>query len=522
MVVSRLPHLFISFSTGHGHAVPIICLARRLIDMPNALVGSDVTPGLRCIVTIATANSYVDELVATGLISSPDESGVIFRGSYGEVRIAKLYDLPQVNPQEDDKYPPNGFQCYIESAHQTGIAIERYLREQQQNPDKGYPITTVLLDTFIVRSCPKTPNAELPFYIILTTGFSTSPDTMYPLPPLDMKAGVSYDQDVRMDSISSDDFGIIFGQRQRVATLLPEFRGFLWNTVDGIEGNILRTSKLWQANYPGVPVHFLGPLNWIDSVDSTVPSIATSTPTLAQLDKRLQKQHAIDAYVQQWMDRQDDTSVLFVAFGSVTVTTAEQKIEQLRGLSATGRPILWVLRGNMGPILPYVQNIPGLPEGILLVRSNIKVGEKFGEIVIVPWAPQRAILAHRATAAFLTHCGWNSTMESLMYARPTIGWPGFCDQSDSADLLKRLGVGINFPNTSAPTVGPVPSMESGRLVLHNEITERINELFAPENFPKFVENAKRYSLIMRSAWNIPDGSSYRALQDFCNDIVASL
>ncbi|KAL1925114.1 uncharacterized protein VTP21DRAFT_4768 [Calcarisporiella thermophila] len=106
MVVSRIPHLFISFSTGHGHAVPIICFARRLIDMPNALAGSDVTPGLRCIVTIATVNSYVDDLVATGLISSPDENGVIFRGSYGEVRLAKLYDLPKVDPQEDDKYLP--------------------------------------------------------------------------------------------------------------------------------------------------------------------------------------------------------------------------------------------------------------------------------------------------------------------------------------------------------------------------------------------------------------------------------
>ncbi|KAL1914278.1 uncharacterized protein VTP21DRAFT_9059 [Calcarisporiella thermophila] len=516
MVVPRVPHLFISFSTGHGHAVPILSFARRLINTPNALSDTGATHGHKILVTIAIVDTFADELVATGFIPSPDEHAVILRGSYGEVRLVKLHDLLVIDPQKDGKYPSKGFQCYIESARQTGSAIERYLREQQ-NPNNLHPVTAVILDTFIVRSCPKTPNAGLPFYIIMTTGFSTSPDTMFPLPPLDMKADVPYDQDVRMDSISPDNFGLIFAQRHRAATLLPECRGFLWNTVDGIEGDILQTSKVWQANYPGVPVRFLGPLNWIDSVDNSVPSTASSAAT-AQKDSRLQKQQAIDAYVRQWMDSQEDASVLFVAFGSVTVTTPEQKVEQLRGLISSGRRILWVLRGSMEPIFPYVQNHPGIPEGMLVAHSNIKVGDKPGEVVIVPWAPQRDILAHRATAAFLTHCGWNSTMEALMYARPTLGWPGFCDQADSANFLKKLGVGINFPDTAAPVVGPVPSMESARVVPHDEITERINELFASENFPQFVANAKKYSLAMRSAWNIPDGSSYLALVNFVAEL----
>ncbi|GKE35040.1 7-deoxyloganetic acid glucosyltransferase-like protein [Tanacetum coccineum] len=47
---------------------------------------------------------------------------------------------------------------------------------------------------------------------------------------------------------------------------------------------------------------------------------------------------------------------------------------------------------------------------------------------IVNWAPQEDVLAHRAIGGFLTHCGWNSTLESIVQGFPMICWPFYVDQ----------------------------------------------------------------------------------------------
>jgi len=58
-------------------------------------------------------------------------------------------------------------------------------------------------------------------------------------------------------------------------------------------------------------------------------------------------------------------------------------------------------------------------------------------------APQIGVLSHLSTGGFLSHCGWNSTIESILHGVRMIAWPLFAEQKMNAFLLvKEMKVGI--------------------------------------------------------------------------------
>ncbi|XP_075107688.1 UDP-glycosyltransferase 83A1-like [Nicotiana tabacum] len=116
-----------------------------------------------------------------------------------------------------------------------------------------------------------------------------------------------------------------------------------------------------------------------------------------------------------WLDKQAPKSVIYVAFGS-TSRFSQQQVEELAlGLELMNRPFLWVAWSGLG-------------NGSFALYSS-----DFSERVakrgkIVEWAPQEMVLAHPSIACFVTHCGWNSTMESVSVGVPFLCWPYFGDQ----------------------------------------------------------------------------------------------
>jgi UDP:flavonoid glycosyltransferase YjiC (YdhE family) len=89
--------------------------------------------------------------------------------------------------------------------------------------------------------------------------------------------------------------------------------------------------------------------------------------------------------------------------------------EQLAlGLEASGRPFLWVVRPGLG--------------GEELPTTFTGIAEADGRGKVVKWAPQEQVLAHPAVGCFVTHCGWNSTLESIRNGVPMLCWPCFTDQ----------------------------------------------------------------------------------------------
>uniref|UniRef100_A0ACD5UL48 Uncharacterized protein n=1 Tax=Avena sativa TaxID=4498 RepID=A0ACD5UL48_AVESA len=198
----------------------------------------------------------------------------------------------------------------------------------------------------------------------------------------------------------------------------PAADGILLNTFDDLERAALEAIRARLPN-----TFTIGPLGPEVSPASYLPSLTSS---LWKEDDRCVA----------WLDAQPvDGSVVYVNFGSITVVTRDQMVEFARGLAAAGSPFLWVVRPDMvrdgeGETLP-------VPEGF--------AEEVAGRGLMVGWCDQEAVLGHRATGGFLSHCGWNSTVESLRAGVPMLCWPFFSEQvTNCRYACEEWGVGVEM------------------------------------------------------------------------------
>ncbi|KAF3964992.1 hypothetical protein ACB098_01G143400 [Castanea mollissima] len=138
----------------------------------------------------------------------------------------------------------------------------------------------------------------------------------------------------------------------------------------------------------------------------------------------------------RWLDKQPHRSVLYVSFGSGGTLSPEQVNELALGLEMSRQRFLWVVRSphEKAANATYfsVQSINDpfdfLPKGFL--ERTKEVG-----LVVPSWAPQVQVLSHGSTGGFLTHCGWNSTLESIVHGVPMIAWPLYAEQRMNAVLV---------------------------------------------------------------------------------------
>ncbi|CAK9134997.1 unnamed protein product [Ilex paraguariensis] len=126
----------------------------------------------------------------------------------------------------------------------------------------------------------------------------------------------------------------------------------------------------------------------------------------------------------QWLDNKPPSSVIYIAFGSITVLDKKQMENIAMALKKSTRPFLWVVRT---PERDSEDKIAELPLGFL--EETKERG------LVVSWCCQERVLMHLAVACFMSHCGWNSTLEAVVAGVPTIGFPGWTDQPTNAKLV---------------------------------------------------------------------------------------
>lgn len=143
----------------------------------------------------------------------------------------------------------------------------------------------------------------------------------------------------------------------------------------------------------------------------------------------------------EWLDRMEPNSVVYACLGSQCRLVTAQLVELGLGLEASGRPFIWVIKKEE-------KNFEEFEDWLLKDKFEERIMGK--GLLIKGWAPQMLILAHQAVGAFLTHCGWNSTIEGVCSGLPLITWPLFAEQFLNEKLIVevlRIGVrvGVEMP-----------------------------------------------------------------------------
>ncbi|KAJ9687274.1 hypothetical protein PVL29_015951 [Vitis rotundifolia] len=240
---------------------------------------------------------------------------------------------------------------------------------------------------------------------------------------------------------------------------------------------------------------------------STVPEVYPVGPILnTRMGSGGAQQDA--SAIMSWLDDQPPSSVIFLCFGSMGSFGADQIKEIAYGLEHSGHRFLWSLRqppqkGKMEFPGGYENIEEVLPEGFL--HRTARIGKVIG------WAPQIAVLAHSAVGGFVSHCGWNSLLESIWYGVPVATWPIYAEQQINAfQMVKGLGLAVEIKidyNEDSDYVVSAHEIENGLRNLMNINSE-------------VRKKRKEMEKISRKVM-IDGGSSHFSLGHFIEDMMDS-
>ncbi|KAJ0958492.1 putative UDP-glucuronosyl/UDP-glucosyltransferase, UDP-glycosyltransferase family [Helianthus annuus] len=142
----------------------------------------------------------------------------------------------------------------------------------------------------------------------------------------------------------------------------------------------------------------------------------------------------------KWLDSREPRSVVYVCFGSFSSTLTDQAIELALGLESSNIPFVWFVSRTSDEFEKWASE--GQYEDKIKGRG----------LMVRGWAPQILVLSHQAIGGFITHCGWNSTLEAVCAGIPMVTWPHFADQFLNerfiVNVLKiGLKIGVEVPIT---------------------------------------------------------------------------
>lgn len=191
--------------------------------------------------------------------------------------------------------------------------------------------------------------------------------------------------------------------------------GVIFNTVESLEDSSLNhLHHLYNVNlFPIGPLHMIA--NEFDNIS-----------ILREKDNCI-----------SWLNNKPRKSVLYVSLGSIASWEEKELTEMACGLVKSRQNFLWVIRP---------ETVTDVSAWLESLSEDVKLGV-VERGYVVKWAPQSEVLAHEAVGGFWSHCGWNSTLESLCEGVPIICQPYFGDQRVNARLLSHVWkVGFEWCN----------------------------------------------------------------------------
>ncbi|XP_051210818.2 UDP-glycosyltransferase 92A1-like [Lolium perenne] len=406
----RAGHVVLFPFMAQGHLAPFRCLAALLRRCrPDARV--------TVVATSRTAESIRASLAADGIDVHALASGTS-AGSIGSSQ--QLIDL-------------------FLAAESLGPAFHRFVADLRRS-DPGVSVH-VVADMFLASTtCDVVPDDPgVTRSVLLTTGgygaalYFSLWDSVPLVPDDDECFRPRCFPDVRVhrsqltDHLAAADGGDAWSTfiRRQIAAF-SRADALLVNTAEKLEAKGLSILRQWLSDVAIFPVGPLLQKARLSSTQETTGSSPSRSPIL------------------EWLDTQPPASVLYVSFGSHYTISARQTTELALGLEKSGHRFVWVIR----PADDVNEQSLGLPEGFVQRMEAAGRG-----LVASCWAPQVEALAHAATGAFLTHCGWNSAQESLAGGVPMVGWPLSAEQFYNAKTMAEdMGVCVELARGGAAAV----------------------------------------------------------------------
>jgi hypothetical protein len=249
---------------------------------------------------------------------------------------------------------------------------------------------------------------------------------------------------------------------------------FVINTSNELESDVMNTL---YSIFPSL--YTIGPL----------ASFLNQSPQnhLETLDSNLWKE---DTKCLEWLESKEPKSVVYVNFGSITIMSQEKLIEFAWGFANSKKNFLWIIR-------------PNLVIGGSVVLSSEYLKEISNRGLIASWCPQEKVLNHPSIGGFLTHCGWNSAIESVCAGVPMLCWPFFADQPPNRRIIcNEWEIGLEIDTN----------------VKREEVERLINELLVGEKGKKMRQKAME--LKKKAEENTrPGGCSYMNLDKVIKEVL---
>ncbi|TXG52773.1 hypothetical protein EZV62_021942 [Acer yangbiense] len=252
----------------------------------------------------------------------------------------------------------------------------------------------------------------------------------------------------------------------------------IFNTIYDLEGEILEAVS---STYP--PIYTIGPLQLL--LNHEIPADDNS---LSAIKSNLWKEQP---GCLEWLDTKESNSVVYVNFGSVTVMTEQQLVEFAWGLANSKQNFLWVIR-------------PDLVIGESAILPPKFVSETKERSLLASWCSQEQVLNNPAIGGFLTHSGWNSTIESLSGGVPMLCWPFFADQQTNCWFCQnKWGVGFEIDSNSN----------------RDEIERCVRELMEGEKGKQIKKKVMEWKSSAEKATTAPNGSSHLNLEKIIKEVL---
>ncbi|KAL8156016.1 UDP-glycosyltransferase 85A8-like [Apium graveolens] len=255
---------------------------------------------------------------------------------------------------------------------------------------------------------------------------------------------------------------------------LCKARAVIINTFDTLEQDVLEAISVSQPH-----IYTIGPLHLMmkQIQDNRLKSIGSS------LWK--EEDTCID-----WLDNRELNSVVYVNFGSITTMNAEQLTEFAWGLANSKKHFLWIVRPDI--IAGDTAKVP--QEFVVETRERGRLAS---------WCSQERVLKHPAIGCFLTHSGWNSTLESIASGVPVICWPFFAEQQTNCKYsCVEWEIGFEIDNK----------------VKRAEVEELVRELMDGDKGKRLKTNVLEWKKKAELAAS-PGGSSSQNLDRFIHEVL---